>query len=61
MGKAIFTAPDEEIVRLVLDKKLYLLNQAISKTYWDNFYRIQEEERMKSALKNDHTPRKGQD
>jgi spore coat polysaccharide biosynthesis protein SpsF len=61
MGKAVFTASDEEIVRLVLDKKLYLLNEAISKTYWENFYRIQEEERLKSALKNDHTQPKGQD
>lgn len=43
-GDDIFTAQDEEIVRLVTNKKLYLINESTSKQYWDNFYKLQEEE-----------------
>lgn len=43
-GDDIFTAQDEEIVSLVMNRKLYLINESISKQYWDNFYKLQEEE-----------------
>ena len=43
-GDDIFTVQDEEIVRLVTNEKLYLINESISKQYWDNFYRLQEKE-----------------
>lgn len=43
-GEDIFSVQDEDIVRLVMNKKLYLINESISKQYWDNFYKLQEEE-----------------
>jgi spore coat polysaccharide biosynthesis protein SpsF (cytidylyltransferase family) len=49
-GTNIFSASDEDIVKVVLDQKLYLLNESISSEYWKNFYRVQEEEREKSLL-----------
>ena len=43
-GEKIFAVQDEEIARFVLNNKLYLVNESISKTYWDNFYKLQNEE-----------------
>ena len=43
-GDDIFIVQDEDIVRLVMNKKLYLINESISKQYWDNFYKLQEAE-----------------
>lgn len=45
-GDDILIVQDEEIVRLVMNKKLYLINESISKQYWDNFYKLQEEEKQ---------------
>ena len=43
-GDDIFIVQDEEIVKLVTNRKLYLINESISKQYWDNFYKLQEAE-----------------
>ncbi len=51
VGQAIDTISDEEIVRLVRDNGLYQLNESISKEYWNNFYRVQEEEMQQSLLR----------
>lgn len=47
-GDDIVTAQDEEIVRLVMNKKFYLINESISKQYWDNFSKLQEAEKQTS-------------
>ena len=45
-GDDIFTVQDEEIVRLVMNKKIYLINESISIQYWDNFFKLQEAEKQ---------------
>ena len=48
IGEAVITAPDELIVSRVLDEKLYLITEPIMKQYWENFYRLQAQEKLKS-------------
>lgn len=43
-GDDIFSVQDQDIVSLVMNRELYLINESISKQYWDNFYKLQEEE-----------------
>jgi len=43
-GEAIVTAQDEEIVRLVVEKKLYRITEPVAKKYWENFNRTKEKE-----------------
>ena len=43
-GDDIFTVQDKDKVSFVMNRKLYLINESISKQYWDNFYKLQEEE-----------------
>ncbi len=38
-GNRIFEAQDEDIVNLVIDKKLYKINESISNQYWESFYK----------------------
>ncbi|MFZ5753914.1 MAG: cytidylyltransferase domain-containing protein [Bacillota bacterium] len=44
LGDKVYTATDEEIVDLVLEGKLYEINESITREYWDNFYRNMESE-----------------
>ena len=50
-GNQMVGAQDKEIVNLVMEKKLYLINEGISKQYWENFYRTQEKEKQVSCNK----------
>ena len=43
-GDDIFTVQDKDMVSFVMNKKLYLINESVSKQYWNNFYKLQEEE-----------------
>lgn len=49
-GDAIYTVGDEAIVDAVIKKKLFLINEPIAKQYWDNFYKLQKQEKNKSAV-----------
>lgn len=49
-GENIVTAQDEEIVKFVIDKKLYRITEPIAKKYWENFHRIQEKEKQISNI-----------
>ncbi|HUJ19459.1 MAG TPA: hypothetical protein VL197_15850 [Nitrospirota bacterium] len=52
LGDAAYTEHDSGIVNIVLEKKLFLINHVITKQYWDNFYRLQEEEQKGSPAGN---------
>ena len=43
-GERIIEADDDEIVAAVLKENLFQFNETVSKQYWDNFYRIREQE-----------------
>jgi len=51
LGDRVFTACDEEIIGLVMDKGLYTINEPIAKQYWENFYEEQEREIRRSKDK----------
>jgi len=48
IGDAIVDAQDISIVRQVIEKKLFLINEPISKQYWDNFHKLQAQEKQKA-------------
>lgn len=48
LGKTVASASDEDIVRLVLDQKLYELNGSLAEEYWRN-YRAHVEREKESA------------
>lgn len=43
-GDKIVQITDEELVKIVLDNKIFKINEPISKQYWENFYRLQKQE-----------------
>jgi spore coat polysaccharide biosynthesis protein SpsF (cytidylyltransferase family) len=43
-GDGIIDMSDEEIVSIVLTENMYRLNETISKKYWDNFKKLQQQE-----------------
>ncbi len=45
LGPRIATASDSDVIRLVLDQKLFLRNAALAEEYWTNFRRQVEKER----------------
>lgn len=50
LGKDIETASDEEIVKRVINAKLFKINERVSKEYWKNFYKNMEKEKDKAGL-----------
>jgi len=44
-GDRVITARDEEIVKFVLDNKFDCITEPIAKKYWENFSRLQAQER----------------
>jgi len=46
---SIFTASDIDTAKFVLDNELFSITEPIAKEYWDNYYRLQEEERDKGG------------
>jgi hypothetical protein len=48
LGDRIVEATDEEVVRTVLERRLYEITEPISQTYWQNFHHGQESERQQS-------------
>jgi spore coat polysaccharide biosynthesis protein SpsF len=47
-GERIIDMSDEEIVDVVMSDKMYRLNEAISKQYWDNFKKLQQQESLRA-------------
>lgn len=37
-GERIYAATDEEIIRTVIEKQLFMINERIAREYWENFY-----------------------
>jgi spore coat polysaccharide biosynthesis protein SpsF (cytidylyltransferase family) len=48
LGSTVDAAGDEDIVSTVMGKRLYELNEPISREYWSNFYKAREEEIRRS-------------
>lgn len=49
-GDSITQMTDEELVSIVLSNEMFRINESISKQYWENFYRLQEQEIEKSQF-----------
>jgi len=49
LGTRAASATDQEIIQLVLDRRLYALNAAIAREYWANFRREVEKEKTASS------------
>lgn len=49
LGENIFIASDKAIVEIALNRESFKLNEAISREYWDNFYKKMEEEKQNSV------------
>jgi len=47
-GNRIVDVSDEEVINFVLEEEIYKLNEKISKQYWENFKKLQEQEIEKS-------------
>lgn len=50
LGGTVDSASDEDIVSTVMEKKLYALNEPISREYWSNFYKARDEEIRRSRI-----------
>lgn len=48
MGDYVYHASDDTIVDYALDNELYLINEDITRDYWNNFYNKVEEEKQSS-------------
>lgn len=51
-GDKIIKMTDEEIVNIVLNEKFFEINEPISKQFWENFYRLQNQEMEMSQCAN---------
>jgi spore coat polysaccharide biosynthesis protein SpsF (cytidylyltransferase family) len=47
-GERIIDMSDEEIVDVVMSDKMYRLNETISRQYWDNFKKLQQQESLRA-------------
>ena len=50
LGGTVDSVSDEDIVSTVMEKKLYELNEPISREYWSNFYKARDEEIRRSRI-----------